>query len=156
SAQGALTTMLRTMGLRHDGPARPEQDRRFADPAWTGNPMFALLRQQYALLETFLEDLLAEADLDEGTRRKAGFALRQALDAAAPTNWLLTNPAALKKAFDTGGLSVLRGASNAIRDLTTNKGMPRQITPGQFRPGHELAATPGEVVFRNRLIELIQ
>ncbi|HET9254128.1 MAG TPA: alpha/beta fold hydrolase [Pseudonocardiaceae bacterium] len=165
SAQAALTTTLtttlrtmglRTMGLDQDGPAQPEQDRRFSDPAWTSNPMFAVLRQQYALLETFAQELLAGADLDEGTRRKAGFVLRQALDAAAPTNWLLTNPAALKKAFDTGGLSVLRGASNALRDLVTNKGMPRQVTPGQFRPGHELAATPGSVVFRNRLIELIQ
>jgi polyhydroxyalkanoate synthase len=78
------------------------------------------------------------------------------VDAAAPTNWLLTNPAALKKALDTGGLSLVRGASNALRDLVANKGMPRQVTPGRFRPGHELAATPGSVVFRNRLMELIQ
>jgi polyhydroxyalkanoate synthase len=62
----------------------------------------------------------------------------------------------LKKAFDTGGLSLVRGASNALRDVATNKGMPRQVTPGQFRPGHELAATPGSVVYRNRLMELIQ
>jgi polyhydroxyalkanoate synthase subunit PhaC len=176
SAQAAVTTMLRTMGLgdmglgdtglgdtglrttgwQQDGRAAPEQDRRFTDPAWTTNPMFALLRQQHALLESFLTDQLAKADLDEATRHKAGFALRQALDALAPTNWLLTNPTALKKAFDTGGLSVLRGASNALRDLATNKGRPRQVTPGQFRPGHELAATPGSVVYRNRLIELIQ
>jgi polyhydroxyalkanoate synthase len=63
---------------------------------------------------------------------------------------------ALKKAFETGGLSLVRGASNMLRDMAINKGMPRQVTPGQFRPGHELAATPGSVVFRNRLIELIQ
>ncbi|MGH3996372.1 MAG: PHA/PHB synthase family protein, partial [Pseudonocardiaceae bacterium] len=87
---------------------------------------------------------------------KADFALRQILAAAAPTNWLPTNPVALKKAFDTGGLSLVRGARNMFRDGVTNKGMPRQVTPGQFRPGHELAATPGKVVFRNRLMELIQ
>jgi len=156
SAQAALAATLRTMGLDREGPAQMQEDRRFSDPAWTSNPLFYLLRQQHALLEDFLQELLAEADLDEVTRRKADFALRQVLDAAAPTNWLVTNPAALKKAFDTGGRSLVRGAGNALRDLATNKGMPRQVTPGRFRPGHELAATPGSVVFRNRLIELIQ
>ncbi|MGH3770104.1 MAG: PHA/PHB synthase family protein [Pseudonocardiaceae bacterium] len=156
SAQAAMTAALRGMGLDQQGPAELADDPRFADPAWTSNPLFYLVRQQHMLLEGFLRDLLAEADLDEVTRRKANFALRQALDAAAPTNWLMTNPVALKKAFETGGLSLVRGASNALRDLATNKGMPRQVTPGQFRPGHELAATPGSVVFRNRLIELIQ
>ncbi|MGH3764374.1 MAG: PHA/PHB synthase family protein [Pseudonocardiaceae bacterium] len=166
SAQAAVTATLGTVGLGwmgldqqgqvQQGQVQPEEDRRFSDPAWTGNPLFSLVRQQHALLTEFLLNLLAEADLDDATRRKADFALRQALDAAAPTNWLATNPVALKKAFDTGGLSLLRGASNALRDLATNNGMPRQVTPGQFRPGHELAATPGSVVFRNRLIELIQ
>ena len=156
SAQAALAATLRTMGLDREGPAQMQEDRRFSDPAWTSNPLFYLLRQQHALLEDFLQELLVEADLDEVTRRKADFALRQLLDAAAPTNWLVTNPAALKKAFDTGGRSLVRGAGNALRDMATNKGMPRQVNPGQFRPGHELAATPGSVVFRNRLIELIQ
>jgi poly[(R)-3-hydroxyalkanoate] polymerase subunit PhaC len=156
SAQAAVTATLRSMGLDQQGPVEPAQDARFTDPAWTTNPLFYLLRQQHALLEGFLQDLLDGAELDEVTRRKADFALRQALDAAAPTNWLPTNPAALKKAFDTGGLSLLRGATNMLRDMVTNNGMPRQVTPGQFRPGHELAATPGSVVFRNRLIELIQ
>jgi poly[(R)-3-hydroxyalkanoate] polymerase subunit PhaC len=156
SAQAAVTAALRSMGLDRQGPVQPEEDRRFSDPAWTSNPLFYLVRQQHALLAGFLQDLLAKAELDDATRGKAAFALRQAIDAAAPTNWLLTNPVALKKAFDTGGLSLVRGASNALRDLATNKGMPRQVTPGQFRPGHELAATPGSVVFRSRLIELIQ
>jgi polyhydroxyalkanoate synthase len=156
SAQAAVTAALRSIGLDQQGPVQPEADRRFSDPAWTSNPLFYLVRRQYALWEDFLQDLLVEAKLDDATRQKAEFALRQVLDAAAPTNWLLTNPVALKKAFDTAGLSLVRGASNALRDLATNKGMPRQVTPGQFRPGHELAATPGSVVFRNRLIELIQ
>jgi polyhydroxyalkanoate synthase len=156
SAQAAVTAALRSIGLDQQGPVQPEADRRFSDPAWTSNPLFYLVRQQYALWEDFLQDLLVEAKLDDATRQKAEFALRQVLDATAPTNWLLTNPVALKKAFDTAGLSLVRGASNALRDLATNKGMPRQVTPGQFRPGHELAATPGSVVFRNRLIELIQ
>jgi polyhydroxyalkanoate synthase len=156
SAQAMLAATLRSIGMEREGPAQPPEDRRFSDPAWTSNPFFYLLRQQHALLEGFLQDLLAGADLDDVTRRKADFALRQVLDAAAPTNWLATNPAALKKAFDTGGLSLVRGAGNALRDLATNRGMPRQVTPGRFRPGHELAATPGSVVFRNRLMELIQ
>jgi polyhydroxyalkanoate synthase len=156
SAQAAMTAALRSMGLDLEGPVEPGKDPRYADPAWTSNPLFYLVRQQHALMEGFLQNLLDGADLDELTRRKADFALRQLLDAAAPTNWLLTNPVALKKAFDTGGLSLVRGASNALRDVATNKGMPSQVTPGQFRPGHELAATPGSVVFRNRLMELIQ
>jgi polyhydroxyalkanoate synthase len=156
SAQTAVTAALRSMGLNQKGPLELDEDPRFSDPAWTNNPLFYLVRQQHALLERFLQDLLARTDLDQISRRKADFALRQALDAAAPSNWLLTNPVALKKAFDTGGLSLVRGVSNMLRDMATNKGMPRQVTPGQFRPGHELAATPGSVVFRNRLIELIQ
>jgi len=156
SAQAAVTAALRSMGLNQEGPLELGEDPRFSDRAWTTNPLFYLVRQQHALLERFLRELLAEADVDEITRRKADFALRQVLDAAAPTNWLLTNPVALKKAFDTGGLSLVRGANNLFRDMATNKGMPRQVTPGQFRPGHELAATPGSVVFRNQLIELIQ
>ncbi len=156
SAQAAVTAALRSMGLNREDPVEPGEDPRFSDPAWTSNPLFYLVRQQHDLLEGFLHDLLDRADVDEVTRRKADFALRQVLDAAAPTNWLPTNPVALKKAFDTGGLSLVRGARNVLRDLVTNKGKPRQVTPGQFRPGHELAATPGSVVFRNRLIELIQ
>ncbi|MGH3786991.1 MAG: PHA/PHB synthase family protein [Pseudonocardiaceae bacterium] len=156
SAQAAMTAVLRMMGLDHERPVEPGNDPRYSDPAWTSNPLFYLVRQQHALMEGFLRNLLDGADLDEATRNKADFALRQLLDAAAPTNWLATNPVALKKAIDTGGLSLVRGASNMLRDLATNKGMPSQVTPGQFRPGHELAATPGSVVFRNRLMELIQ
>ncbi|MGH3871013.1 MAG: PHA/PHB synthase family protein [Pseudonocardiaceae bacterium] len=157
NAQVTTTAWLRAWGLHDDGSDEGDTDRRYTDPAWRDNALFYLLRRQHTLLESLLRELLDEAtDLDEITRRKADFALRQLLEAAAPTNWLPTNPAAMKMAFDTGGLSLVRGAQNLLRDVVTNKGMPRQVTPGQFRPGHELAATPGKVVFRNRLIELIQ
>lgn len=157
NVQAAMHAALRSVGVKRDGSDERAKDPRFSDPAWTSNALFYLLREQHTLLERLLQELLeGAADLDDATRRKADFALRQMLDAAAPTNWLLTNPAALKKAFDTGGLSLVRGARNLARDVVSNKGMPRQVTPGQFRPGHELAATPGKVVFRNRLIELIQ
>ena len=69
------------------------------------------------------------------------------LDALAPTNFLLTNPAALKRAFETGGASVVRGARNFLDDLLTNGGMPRQVDTRPFELGVNLAATPGKVVF---------
>ncbi len=157
NVQAVVTAAFRSVGLDPEGTDEPRKDARYSDPAWTNNALFSLLRRQHELLEDYLQELLeGAADLNETNRGKADFALRQILDAAAPTNWLLTNPVALKKAFDTGGLSLVRGARNMFRDVVNNKGMPRQVTPGQFRPGYELAATPGKVVFRNRLIELIQ
>ena len=77
-------------------------------------------------------------------------------DALAPTNLLLTNPAALKRAFDTGGRSVLAGARNCLDDVRHNKGRPRQVDTSSFRLGENMAATPSKVVFRNDLIELLQ
>jgi polyhydroxyalkanoate synthase len=77
-------------------------------------------------------------------------------DAFAPTNLLLGNPAALKRAFDTGGWSVLLGARNCLEDLRHNGGRPRQVDASPFRLGENMAATPSKVVFRNELIELLQ
>ena len=79
-----------------------------------------------------------------------------AFDALAPTNFLPRNPAALKKAFETGGGSVLAGARNFVDDLVHNGGRPRQVDTSSFELGRNLAATPGQVVFRNELMELIQ
>lgn len=157
SAQVTLAAMLRGLGVDIEGPGklRPK-DGRYRDPAWTGNAFYYLWRQQHALLEEYLADLVEGVQLDDLTRRKARFVIQQLVDAVAPSNWPITNPAVLKKAVDTGGQSVVRGARNLLRDVVSNQGKPRQVTPGQFRPGHELAATPGKVVYRNRLIELIQ
>ena len=87
---------------------------------------------------------------------KARLASDLVLAALAPTNYLATNPAALKRAFDTGGASLVAGARNFLGDLRDNKGMPRQVDTRPFEIGRNLAATPGKVVFRNDLMELIQ
>jgi polyhydroxyalkanoate synthase subunit PhaC len=78
------------------------------------------------------------------------------VDAMSPTNFFLTNPTALKRAFDTGGLSMFRGARNMMDDVLHNKGMPRQIDDDAFTVGEDLAITPGKVVFRNDLMEILQ
>jgi polyhydroxyalkanoate synthase subunit PhaC len=117
----------------------------------------------HAVHEVFarnLRELVAavEADpqLSAAARRKLEFLAEQAVAAAAPENWPWSNPAVLRTALDTGGRSLLRGARNALRDLTTNGGLPRQMPTTPLVPGRELATTPGAVVFRNRLVEVIQ
>jgi polyhydroxyalkanoate synthase len=157
SLRAALAAGLLATGNPAPGPVPlPEKDARFADAAWSENPLFYYLRNQHAVAEHYAKRLLAETPVDEQTRAKASFAVGQALDALAPSNNPMTNPAVLKKAFETGGRSLLRGARNLVRDVVESGGRPRQVVPGKFRVGRELAATPGKVVYRNELIELIQ
>lgn len=149
--------VLRALGQPAAGPVPdPPRDKRFSDPTWEQNPLYFALRQQHLVLERLVSDLLDVGDLDPATRTKAGFLLRQLVDAAAPTNTFLGNPVAVKRAYETGGASVLRGARTFLDDLVNNGGRPRQTVPGQFVVGRDLAATPGTVVFRNELMELLQ
>jgi polyhydroxyalkanoate synthase len=133
-----------------------EKDKRFTDRAWNDNPAYFALRQGYLATRQLGEDLLTAGQGDPLTDQKAQLALSLAFDALAPTNFLLTNPAALKRAFETGGASVLAGARNYADDLAHNGGRPRQVDTSPFELGRNLAATPGRVVFRNDLMELIQ
>jgi polyhydroxyalkanoate synthase len=132
------------------------RDKRFADPAWDHNPGFFALRQAYLATRQLASDLLAAGHGDRRADQKAQLAVGFAFDALAPTNFLPTNPAALKKAFETGGASVLAGTRNMLDDLARNGGRPRQVDRAPFQLGRNLAATPGRVVFRNDLMELIQ
>jgi len=157
SGRAALAAALRGVGQDADGPAQlPAKDRRYADPAWETNPWYFLCRQGHALFAGYLEELTAGLALSPQARRKIDFAVRQTVEATAPVNWPWSNPTMVKKAFDTGGLSLLRGARNLARDALTNRGLPRQVIPGTHVVGQDLAATPGKVVYRNRLMELIQ
>jgi polyhydroxyalkanoate synthase len=136
-------------------PADPG-DRRFADPAWEHNPGYFALRQAYLAARRLGEDLLAAGRGDPLADQKAALAVGFALDALAPTNFLATNPAAARRALETGGASVLAGARNFLDDVARNGGRPRQVDTTAFELGRNLAATPGKVVFRNDLMELIQ
>jgi polyhydroxyalkanoate synthase len=132
------------------------QDRRFADPAWSQNPVFYALRVGYLALARLTEDLVDASAVDPVTREKARVAAEFVVNASAPTNFLPSNPAALKHAFDTGGVSVLAGMRNFLDDLARNGGRPRQVDRRPFRVGENLAATPSKVVYRNDLMELLQ
>jgi polyhydroxyalkanoate synthase subunit PhaC len=143
-------------GGHADPPVPVPDDRRFADPAWQTSPFFFALRQYHAAAGQLMSDLLAAGEGNPTADAKAGLAAGFLLDALAPTNFLLTNPAALKRAIDTGGSSVLAGLRNMVTDLIRNNGMPRQVDASAFRLGENLAVTPGKIVFRNDLMELIQ
>ena len=109
-------------GLSDVAPARG--DRRFTDPAWTSNPVFRMIQQSYLASAQALDRIVAAMpDGRSGTMaEQARFAASIVTSAAAPTNFLLSNPAALKRAFDTGGMSLVRGARNFVRDVRHNGG----------------------------------
>src|SRR3954469_11266624 len=102
-------------------------DWRFQDGAWTGNPGYRRLMQLYLAWVETLGELVDTADIDWRDRHRARFAVELLTSAAAPTNTLGGNPAALKHALETGGLSLARGARNAVRDLRSNRGMPSTV-----------------------------
>ena len=147
----------RWLGLDAKPPVPvPEGDKRFADPAWSQNPAFFAVRQGYLAASQLMSDLLAAGAGDAVDDAKARLATGFLVDALAPTNFLFTNPAALKRVLDTGGASLASGARNFVDDLVNNGGRPRQVDTRPFKVGENLAATPGKVVFKNDLMELIQ
>src|SRR5215813_5990044 len=143
-------------GLSDVAPAKG--DRRFTDPAWTSNPVFRMVQQSYLASVQALDRIVAQlGEGASGTRaEQARFAASIVASAAAPTNFLVSNPAALKRAFDTGGMSLARGARNFAHDIRHNGAMPSMIEPGAFEVGRDLAVTPGAVVARDAVAEVIQ
>ena len=159
TANLALATQFaaaRSMGLQAAPPIEPDRDKRFADPTWEDNPAFAALRQYYLASKQFSDEMLAAGRGDPVSDGKAALATGFLLDAFSPTNFLVTNPAALKRAFETGGASLADGARNFLDDLAHNNGRPRQVDTSPFQLGENMAATPGKVVYSSELMELIQ
>jgi polyhydroxyalkanoate synthase subunit PhaC len=132
------------------------KDRRFTDPAWSENAGYWWLREIYHDWEQALLDIVRDTDTPQAMKQKAEFGVQLMIDALAPTNFIPGNPAVIKKALETGGLSLAKGARNFIHDLRTNRGVPRQVIPDAHTVGKDMAITPGKVVFRNELMELIQ
>lgn len=147
----------RLAGGKAEGPLPlPSKDRRFADPAWQENVLFFALLQQHLLRERLARDLVDAAGLDERSASKARLASQLVVDAVSPSNFFSTNPTALRRAYETGGLSTVRGMLNFLHDVRHRGGWPRQVETSGFAVGKNLAATPGKVVYRNELMELIQ
>jgi len=156
-AAAVRATAGRAVGRDTDGPVSPDKgDKRFRDQAYSENPMYFLLEQQYLLAAQLVTELLDAAGLDAAQDVKARFAASFILDALAPTNTLPGNPAALREAFNTGGKSVLRGVRNMLGDIRHHGGWPSQVDSSGFEVGVNMAATPGAVVYRSDLIEVIQ
>ena len=130
-------------------------DRRFETPDWQRNPLLDGFKQAYLLMASTLLRSAAEMQgLDARQQRKLVFYVRQFLDAVSPTNFLLTNPEAVHEAMATGGQSLVMGVQNLLRDLQA--GQIKMTDSEAFAPGRNLALTPGQVIYRNQLIELIQ
>lgn len=135
------------------------KDRRFANPLWQTHPYFNYIKKQYLInaeaMKTAVQDV---GDLDPVEKNRLDYFARQIVDLMSPTNFLATNPDALEKALETDGQSLVKGLENLIHDLESNKGelVVKLADETAFQLGRNIATTPGKVVFRNRMMELIQ
>ena len=154
------TTLRRLQGEETPAVAAPEPgDKRFSDPDWRANPYFDFIKQAYVLTTRWADDLVRRADeLDPHTRDKAAFYLKQVTSALAPSNFIATNPELLKTTLAESGENLVRGLHMMAEDIEAGHGnlRIRQADAAKFKLGVNLAVTPGKVVFRNELIELIQ
>src|SRR5215207_9422741 len=135
------------------------EDRRFRDQAWSDNALFDYIKQSYLLTARWLQGQVKEVEgLDERTARKVDFYTRQFVDALAPSNFLLTNPEALRATIESRGENLVNGLKNLLDDLERGKGrLAISMTDmAAFKIGENVAATPGKIVYQNDLIQLIQ
>ena len=131
-------------------------DRRFSDPPWKDSPWHSGLLKAYLAWGEAVRGLVDKTNLDDIDKARARLVTEILIDAVAPTNSMLTNPAVVRKLIDTGGRSLWHGLNNYFDDLAGNGGMPSMVDRTAFRVGENLATTPGGVIFRNELLELIQ
>jgi polyhydroxyalkanoate synthase subunit PhaC len=132
------------------------KDKRFLDPTWNNNPFYKASLQYYLAVQKGVGAWMKDLKLDELERARAGFVVQMLLDSLSPSNTLVGNPSAIKKAFDTGGGSLIRGLKNAYEDITTNDGLVSQVDKKPFKIGHNVANSKGAVVHRTEMMELIQ
>ena len=131
-------------------------DRRFSDPAWKESSLHSGLLKAYLAWGETVNGLVDKTSLSDIDKQRAHLITEILIDAVAPTNTMFTNPAAVRKFLDTGGQSLWSGLKNYFDDLARNRGMPSMVDTTAFKVGENLATTPGAVIFRNELLELIQ
>lgn len=157
-----LTHYVEAQQLLAKGETPPEalsNDRRFQNPLWQNHPFFSYVKQQYLINADTVQTALADMPGMEGLdKQRAGYFISQIVDMFSPANFLALNPDALEKAVETQGESLVRGLENLVRDIEANNGqlLVTLSDPDAFRLGENIATTPGAVVYRNSLCELIQ
>ncbi len=138
---------------------RTGKDRRFANPLWETHPYFNYVKQQYLINAEAVQQAVEDVtDMEPREKQRLAYFSRQIIDLMSPTNFLATNPDALQRAVETEGESLIKGLENLISDLEANDGelIVKLADDKAFRLGENIATTPGKVVFRNRMFELIQ
>ena len=153
-------SLRRMQGEEVDPAISPEpRDSRFSDEEWSSNAYFDFLKQAYLATSQWAEQMVEEAeDIDEPTRQKARFYIKQVSSALSPSNFLTTNPEVIRETFEESGANLARGMKMLAEDIEAGHGelKIRQTDATKFKVGENMANTPGKVVFRNDLIELIQ
>jgi polyhydroxyalkanoate synthase len=154
-------TTARRMGGEQVEPVivPPKGDKRFNDPEWGAHPVYDVMKQSYLLTSGWLNELIADVDgVDPLEKRRVEFFIRMLTDAISPSNFLLSNPAALKEAMTSGGESLVRGMENFAADLERGGGQLAisQTDMEQFVVGENVATAPGKVVYQNDILQLLQ
>lgn len=153
-------SMRRMLGETSSPTIEPDpRDKRFQDPEWQKNQFFDFLKQAYLITSQWAETMVADAaDLDEHTRHKADFYVKQIANALSPTNFILTNPELLRETLDSNGENLVRGMHMLAEDIKAGGGdlRLRQSDPTKFKVGENLATTPGKVIFQNDICQVLQ
>lgn len=131
------------------------KDRRFADTGWKNNPFSKGVMQAYLSWSQKVTQMVEDLDLPDKDAARARLATSIFIDTMAPSNSFMANPSAMKAFFDTGGQSAVKGLKNLISDITQNNGLPSSVDTSKFKVGENLAVTPGNVVFRNDVLEVV-
>ncbi|TYP87845.1 PHA/PHB synthase family protein [Blastococcus xanthinilyticus] len=153
---GELARELGKVVIGRSELAPGKKDKRFADPAWSGNPMLRRAMQAHLATARVAWELIEDADLDWQDDERIRFTATNLVDALAPSNVPGLNPVSLKAVIDTGGASALRGLTRMVKDLANPPRVPTMVEPDAFAVGEDLAVTPGAVVYRSDVFELIQ
>jgi polyhydroxyalkanoate synthase subunit PhaC len=151
-----LTSELRRVANGRSEIEPPRGDHRFTDPAWAGSWLFRRLLQSYLAVGETVDGLISDSDVGWRAERRARLAAGNVVDALAPTNFPWSNPEVLKETINTGGENLVRGARRLAQDLATPPRLPATVDTRKFEVGRNLAITPGSVVLRTDVFELIQ
>jgi polyhydroxyalkanoate synthase len=154
------SSLKRMMGETVDPAISPDpRDKRFGDPEWNDNQFFDFVKQLYLITSRWAEEMVVEAaDLDEHTRHKADFYVKQIANALSPSNFVLTNPELLRETLESNGENLVRGMKLLAEDIAAGKGelKIRQSDLGKFKVGENLGMTPGKVIAENDVCQVIQ